>query len=749
MKIKYLFTSVAIASALAACGGESSEKSAPIIVPTAAPTAIPTAGPTNEPGDGDIIQTALPVVEDFEGAADVYDLFSEDYKTLATDQSGLATDVNAKAGGINNFYYSIAGLFSDQEVNYNDKVATDTWLTTDTGNQALRLGNSRFTLAQTSSDLASPSSAWFDQRQKSSPGSAESGVSWGELDLTGDYSISFCLIEAGGNDDKKMFVFIDNNQSSKGSSTHGDNSQAYSMPISELKNLVGQRITIEPTVGTANSYIQMRAEGDAWFVIDDLVIEDAAHPAGSVDDCSTKTTAWGDTNPNPPVLEPTTEPTAEPTVEPTIEPAPPATNLASSAVWGAYSVDLKPTEVDSITVDGVTTAFDEGGSDVSNDFWTIASGIGTFDTTAGGVKPYSDYGPIVGDAFRKTFTLTTRMANPNALSKSFEIEMAFGGSEQLAGESEALAGRLKFMLRDSRILFEKFGGDGADSQWDYPSDFDVTAFHDYQLQVILTGPRAAELWLYVDGELVHYDITATLRSTTADRNEIRIGENGSSDYHAQMDWMVWTSTDAYSAAELVDNLPDLNLGNTSGYESGAVAPAILAEDFSAADTATFMSEAYKALPGDATTPMYEATSGESRIAVGSGQLAMTNARFTIGNSDNSVTTADGVDPVGALDLSAPYTISFTVVDFTDDADAVNDAGKFQLYVDNNTTSSGNSVHQGASKVLEIAFGDGTITTLPHTVTLPLSVGTATSFLQFRADSRVGNLIIDDLSIELQ
>ena len=598
MKMKYLFTSVAIASALAACGGESSEKSAPIIVPTAAPTAIPTAGPTNEPGDGDIIQTALPVVEDFEGAADVYDLFSEDYKTLATDQSGLATDVNAKAGGINNFYYSIAGLFSDQEVNYNDKVATDTWLTTDTGNQALRLGNSRFTLAQTSSDLASPSSAWFDQRQKSSPGSAESGVSWGELDLTGDYSISFCLIEAGGNDDKKMFVFIDNNQSSKGSSTHGDNSQAYSMPISELKNLVGQRITIEPPVGTANSYIQMRAEGDAWFVIDDLVIEDAAHPAGSVDDCSTKTTVWGDTNPNPPVLEPTTEPTVEPTVTPTQPP------VDGSVAWNVYDGSVTPLTADSLTLaDAFTTEFSSSNAkpDGTEDFF-IANGDGT----VGFVTPVDDLSMMAKYDFEdfapadypRYFTGLIRAKGVDSF-KTVDLDLNL--ADGTAGT------RVKLILRadgsNQGVQVDK--GDPAGSK---PTAYTAETYSDYriyQISVELTAAQEGTANVYLAGNdtpiiTMIGDTTTPFGASKAGDNFVRFGDGSSSllDYSSEIDWMIWTDEDAYVPSELMGKLPS-DIGDIPGYEvtapsvawnvyDGSVIP-LAADSLTLADasTATF------------------------------------------------------------------------------------------------------------------------------------------------------------------
>jgi len=176
-------------------------------------------------------------------------------------------------------------------------------------------------------------------------------------------------------------------------------------------------------------------------------------------------------------------------------------------------------------------------------------------------------------------------------------------------------------------------------------------------------------------------------------------------------------------------------------------PAVLSEEFTAVDSTAFFSATYKAMPSDAAVPLYEATSGGSRISVDGAQLTMANARFTIGSVDNTIaTTGDDVSANGELDLSPAYTIRFTVVEFTD-ADPADDPGKFQLYIDNNTTGSSNSMHGGGSKVLEFAVGATELATLPAVIEISPAVGSATSFIQVRADSRVGSLVIDDLTID--
>lgn len=167
-------------------------------------------------------------------------------------------------------------------------------------------------------------------------------------------------------------------------------------------------------------------------------------------------------------------------------------------------------------------------------------------------------------------------------------------------------------------------------------------------------------------------------------------------------------------------------------------------DFSA-DAETFFGENDEAdflsISTNREDPFYKVTSGSSRITIENNQLSLNNARFTIG--DTGVATADAVTPSGNIDLSRPYRVSMTIEDFTSGDPA--DPGKFQVYVDNNTTSSGNSIHGGSSKVSEITPDE--IATFPHTLVLEPEIGTTTSFLQIRADSRVGNLTFSDITIE--
>lgn len=182
----------------------------------------------------------------------------------------------------------------------------------------------------------------------------------------------------------------------------------------------------------------------------------------------------------------------------------------------------------------------------------------------------------------------------------------------------------------------------------------------------------------------------------------------------------------------------------SSSSSSAANSALVSEDFAAADAATFFSNVYKAMPADSSKALYRVTGGGANITLASGQLSMTNGRFTIGDLSEGTATTAGAQPNGAFNLAQPYRVTFTIT-------AVAGTGNIQVYVDNNTTSAGNSIHSTigstASRLIQIAAN--TITSVPHEVVVESSVGTANSFFQIRADSSVSNLTIDNLTIEYQ
>lgn len=155
------------------------------------------------------------------------------------------------------------------------------------------------------------------------------------------------------------------------------------------------------------------------------------------------------------------------------------------------------------------------------------------------------------------------------------------------------------------------------------------------------------------------------------------------------------------------------------------------------DAPGFFSTGYKALATKEES-FYFSTGGTPVFA--GGEMTLGNARFTLGNTETGTPTTNtpGGATTGELDLSQPYRISFCVVD-------TNSAGNFIIYVDNNTTSQGASVHGNPSRIYNQAISG---LTTGQRVVIDSSVGTATSFVQIRVDS-AGSATIDDLWIGYQ
>jgi pectate lyase len=193
--------------------------------------------------------------------------------------------------------------------------------------------------------------------------------------------------------------------------------------------------------------------------------------------------------------------------------------------------------------------------------------------------------------------------------------------------------------------------------------------------------------------------------------------------------VTWAGVDTSSAGTKTIH------GNIEGYTAGVdiqinVIPvttdnptpsgAIFADDFANATTSNFLTAGYKAVSPGSTIPMYVKTGGTINVATNS--VTLVAGRMAIGELSTAATTSSST-PGGIFDLSKPYKI--TVV-----TGAASGTGKFQVYVDNNTTSSGNSPLGSASKVYESVGANSA----NNTITIEPTVGTAASFLQVRTDS---------------
>ncbi|MFK3858169.1 pectinesterase family protein [Pseudoalteromonas rhizosphaerae] len=163
------------------------------------------------------------------------------------------------------------------------------------------------------------------------------------------------------------------------------------------------------------------------------------------------------------------------------------------------------------------------------------------------------------------------------------------------------------------------------------------------------------------------------------------------------------------------------------------------ENFAAANADEFFSNSYRDLSGLAGTgtPLFHRVTGT--IDVSAGQLTMTGARISIANTTPAVnTTSADASTTGLLDLSNNYQVSFKVA-----AVAGNTAKSFQIYVDNNTSGSANSIHGGSSKFYSVKLEE----LVPgQTYTVDGLVATATSFITLRTESEA-TITLDEITIQ--
>lgn len=132
-----------------------------------------------------------------------------------------------------------------------------------------------------------------------------------------------------------------------------------------------------------------------------------------------------------------------------------------------------------------------------------------------------------------------------------------------------------------------------------------------------------------------------------------------------------------------------------------------------------------------TVAMY--VKGGGTPTVTSGVLGLPAARITVGALAPTVTTGM-TSPGGTFDIiGKTCTLNITY------AAAGTGAGRFQVFVDNNTTTATNSIHGAASQVVLVSPASGIVAgTVPYTFSLPVPAAGYTagqgSFLMFRTES---------------
>lgn len=184
-------------------------------------------------------------------------------------------------------------------------------------------------------------------------------------------------------------------------------------------------------------------------------------------------------------------------------------------------------------------------------------------------------------------------------------------------------------------------------------------------------------------------------------------------------------------------------------QNGDSVPALGGTDGVDADYET--NGTFLSISSDTSNPFYKIFSSASRIQINTTNNAIRfgNAGWVAGNSNYNATNAT-TPPSGDLDLSQAYSITLEI------SALPNAGGQLQIRVDNNTSSSSNSIHGGDSLLLSLDDAGGLdlgtlVVNVPGDITMngvdigDVSVhqGTENSFIAFRCPSNCGDTTAPD------
>ncbi len=249
----------------------------------------------------DISNQEFPLIERFEtsaaaGTNEAEYFFSPEYKTLNSANPQTLPDGTVHEDPFPAFYYATAGLWDVDEVTGEQVISEDVDYSLLVGDGYLALSNARFTIGQLLPDVVTAAdSEEGDAKNKTS--NAPVSSSWGELDLSQPYRVSFCLKDsglAGAGSGGNLELYVDNNSGgNQGQSIHGDQSKLLGTAAANL--IPGNRLVIDvpgsaqqvdangetlglisataDVFGTEHSYLQLRVSSGGYAVISDLVIE--------------------------------------------------------------------------------------------------------------------------------------------------------------------------------------------------------------------------------------------------------------------------------------------------------------------------------------------------------------------------------------------------------------------------------------------------------------------------------------------
>ncbi|MDQ2077866.1 hypothetical protein [Marinimicrobium sp. ABcell2] len=238
----------------------------------------------------EIVNTALPVVETFE-AEHAAEFFSPAYKPLRTRYARFAPSLDDPLPA---FYYPLC-CFDDID-NLGQPVVDEGRLAIE--EQGLRIHDAQFTVGQTQHLYRSSNNPNPKVDSTLYHHSHSDLTSWGELDLTEPYRVSFCVRDASAHG--RLGVWADNNAGEA----------LFDRPFSHASRLMlldtdllipGQRLTVNVPgdiligddvvsgvaqhLGTRKSFLQLRVDREGDVLISDLVIEYQSENNSAEFDC--------------------------------------------------------------------------------------------------------------------------------------------------------------------------------------------------------------------------------------------------------------------------------------------------------------------------------------------------------------------------------------------------------------------------------------------------------------------------------
>ena len=659
-----------VSSALVACGGGSGSPSKPdlcselnvancdqVVIPSSTASSVSSVKPP--------VNNILPINENF-AVDNATQMFTPSYKSLLSPNSQDPSPA---------FYYSTSGLDAGRIVAANGKMT---------------IGNARFTLGQqyqTTGTHINPEALPADFKVNTTTEGAAANfpttTTWGELDLTNPWKISFCVQErealSGSASNQQFLVYVDNNQTTSSFSLHGTNSLVKQLNVANFA--AGKRVeinfpgdvlvggasidTVLQNPGTTASFIQLRVPSAGVVTMSELWV---GYQANTASEPSASTCVSGARVPGWNIAPPPDAPLA-----PSFEAGNGQLRVNWAAAARATTYTLAWNTVDS--VEGATL---------------IEDVVGTTATITGLQNGTSYY-------------VFVKAINTGGVS-------AFGpsaaGVPEVPAVPPAVPTGLQVYSDDKRALVTWDATEGAASY-----SLALNTMNELTTAEVTTG------------------ITATYKRLT--------GLSNNTPYYVFIKAANVAGTSDYSAAQVV---------------SPSASPYVYAANFAVTKELFFGTDgpALQTISSASEIPMHYIAAGGAGITLEEAGIRLASGgRFTIGQiveagaSQVNTTSSDTVVN-GSLNLSGNYKIYITVVTAPDNG------GAFQVYLDNNTTGSANSIHAGKSRLLNktaSTIADGEVIEID--MTGENYYGTANSFIQLRVDGALGaeGILISNVRIE--